>query len=204
MYNVNEELKKDEEKYGIGKDSTGFYKIIEGDNRVRILSRFAPIPEHFKQGTCYGIEKGCKVRDENNNHPQPSVKFLTHVIDRKDGQIKLYKAPYSITKDVGALQAEPDYEFDDMPMPYDLNIKAKKAGTKEVEYTVIASAKRSTLTADEQKALDKQKSPEDIVDAFKEKQMKNDGVAIESTKTNYQSTDRIEYPEGPNGEDIPF
>jgi hypothetical protein len=55
------------------------------------------------------------------------------VIDRTDGKFKLFFMPNTIYKQIEALQENPDYEFTDVPMPYDITINAKGAGSKDVE-----------------------------------------------------------------------
>jgi hypothetical protein len=46
--------------------------------------------------------------------------------------------PISIAKSLGSVQEDPDYAFTKFPMPYDITINAKGAGTKEVDYQVVA------------------------------------------------------------------
>jgi hypothetical protein len=48
------------------------------------------------------------------------------------------------------LQLDPDYVFEEVPMPYNINIQTENAGKKEAKYTVIPSPKRIPLTEEEQ------------------------------------------------------
>jgi hypothetical protein len=61
--------------------------------------------------------------------------------------------PVAIANAIGGFQADPEYAFDEMPMPYDININAQNAGTKEVVYNVIPARNNTSLTAEEETAL---------------------------------------------------
>ena len=54
--------------------------------------------------------------------------------------------------DIEKLQRDADYAFDEVPMPYDITINAKGAGTKDVEYTVIP-ARHSVQLSHAKRAL---------------------------------------------------
>ena len=79
------------------------------------------------------------------------------MLDRKDGRIKPFFMPHTIYKLIEGFQENPEYAFDEVPMPYDVTIGAKKAGTKEVEYTVVPARQNTPLTVDELKALEAEK-----------------------------------------------
>lgn len=178
-----------------------YFTIVEGANRLRIMSGSAPISEHFKKGVCIGMEKGCPFHtpaDENTG-----VKFLTWVL--YDGKLKLAKLPYTVVKAIGSLQLDPEYAFEEVPMPYDITINAKGAGKITVEYTITA-ARQNTPIPDEI-AVDyaKKTSPEDIVQRMKNNQAKKLGVAYNEPpkKDQIQDVPSVEYPEEPLS-DIPF
>lgn len=124
-------LKKAEDD---GLISSGDYlKLKEGDNRLRLMSECVPHKGEY-QG-------------------KPNFKWLCYVLDRKDGQIKPFFMPHTIYKQIVALQTNPDYEFFDVPMPYDVTIHAAGAGTKEVKYTLLPARKNSEVNADEMALL---------------------------------------------------
>jgi hypothetical protein len=125
------------------------YKYKEGDNRLRLLSMCLPHPGEY-QG-------------------RPNFKWLCYVLDRRDGKVKIHFMPHTIYKSIEALQENPDYTFAEVPMPYDVTVYAKGAGTKEVEYTVLPARKEVPLTDAERAEYDKQKSLEDVQKAIKEK-----------------------------------
>lgn len=130
-FSFGDTFKAAEKQYNLGKGE--YFKVQEGANRIRLVSICLP-HEGSYQGT-------------------KNFKWLCQVIDRKDGKVKPYFMPTTVYKAIEALQTNPDYSFDEIPMPYDITINAKGAGSKEVEYTVMPSPKLVPLTAEEQKAL---------------------------------------------------
>lgn len=130
----------------------GFYKFKEGDNRLRLMSECVPYRSEY-QG-------------------KPSFKWLCYVLDRRDGKVKAHMMPHRIYKAIEALQANPDYSFVEVPMPYDVTVSAKGAGTMDVEYTVLPARKETPLTEEEERDLYKQKPLEELKQALKDKQAK--------------------------------
>lgn len=137
--------------------SGGFYKYKDGDNRIRLLSE-------------------CLAHTSDFNG-QKNFKWLCYVLDRRDGKVKAHFMPHKIYKAIEALQANPDYAFVEVPMPYDVTIHAVKAGTKEVEYTVLPARKETPLTDDEERDLFKQKPLSELKQALNEKQVKKGPAA---------------------------
>src|SRR4051812_22107250 len=109
------ERRKEAEDAGLVGGSD-YLKLKEGDNRLRLMTECLP-----HAGTYQG---------------KKNFKWLCYVIDRRDGKVKPFFMPHKIYKAIEALQMNPDYEFFDVPMPYDVTINAVKAGTKDVVYTV--------------------------------------------------------------------
>lgn len=112
--------------------SGNILKLKEGGNRLRLMTECLP-----HQGTYKGTK---------------NFKWLCYVIDRTDGKLKPYFMPHSIYKQIEALQMDDEYKFTTVPMPYDLILNAKGAGTKEVEYTIIPR-KETPITALEHQEL---------------------------------------------------
>jgi hypothetical protein len=140
-FNINDSIKKASEEFGLGGD---YFKVKEGDNRIRILSHFVPNSSEFT--------------DKKTGEKKQSFKFVAWIIDRNDGQVKPYFMPMRIAKEVGKLQSNPEYAFEDMPMPYDITINVTGAGQLNVDYKVIPARANTPLTAEEEKAL-KDKMP---------------------------------------------
>lgn len=126
------------------------YKLKEGDNRIRLASECLPHQNEFKG--------------------QKSFKWLCYVIDRRDGKVKPFFMAHKIYKAIEALQTNPDYAFTDVPMPYDLTIHAKNAGTMEVEYTVMPARKEVPLTVAEHDAIAEATPLRELQDKIKAKQ----------------------------------
>jgi hypothetical protein len=135
--------------------SGGFFKFKEGDNRLRLMSECLPHTSMF---------------DGKKN-----FKWLCYVLDRVDGEIKPFFMPHKIYKAIEALQLNPDYAFDEVPMPYDLTVNAKKAGTKDVEYALIPARRESPLTEDEIEKLDHAKPLRELKQAIDDKQQSEKG-----------------------------
>jgi hypothetical protein len=133
--------------------SSSFYKYKEGDNRLRLMSECLPHTSMF---------------DGKKN-----FKWLCYVLDRVDGEIKPFFMPHKIYKAIEALQLNPDYAFDEVPMPYDLTVNAKGAGTMDVEYSLIPARKETPLTSAESEEWHKQKPVKELQAAIREKQEKD-------------------------------
>jgi hypothetical protein len=135
-------------EYGLG--SGDKLKLTEGENPIRVLSEPRLIQSTYK-GT-------------------PTTKFVMWVIDRKDGKVKLFYAPKTIVGYLADLEGNNFYKFDGTPMPYDVVIKAKHAGTIDAEYSIIANPKREPLTGDEEAEFKKQKPIDEVVSKLLETQ----------------------------------
>lgn len=148
-FNASETIKRAEEDYGLGKGQ--YFKVQEGANKIRLLSACIP-----HQSTYQG---------------QTNVKFVCWIIDRKDeNKVKVYFMPTTILNGIGGLQMSDDFAFDEVPMPYDITVMAKGAGTKEVEYNVIPSPKMEPLTSGEEAEFKSKPSIDEVVEKLREKQ----------------------------------
>lgn len=126
-----------------------FYKYREGDNRLRLLSECEPHTSVF---------------DGKKN-----FKWLCYILDRRDGKVKAHFMPHKIYKAIEAFQTSEDYAFVDVPLPYDITVNAKGAGTKDVVYTVMPARKEMPLTAAENAELFKQKPLKELKAKLDEK-----------------------------------
>lgn len=128
--------------------SSDYLKIKDGANRIRIVSDALPHPGEFKG--------------------KPNFKWLVYVLDRADGQVKPYFMPHRIFKILEDFENDEEYAFEGMPMPYDIVINAKGAGTIDVEYTVIAR-KPTKLTAEEMNLIDAAKPLKELQNQIRAK-----------------------------------
>lgn len=177
----NNEWVDDQEKVNEENRSKEYFNMVEGDNRMQLLSHCAPLAQVWT-GNRYEIAK--------EGDKTASIKGLCWVL--QDGLIKSAKLPYTVVKQIRALQTDQDWAFESFPMPRLINIKAKGAGTKEVEYTVVPSPKETKISEEVLKELAARPSPEMVVEKIKNK-------ASGITKREYpQPTSEI------NPEDVPF
>ena len=145
-----ENLKKLEEA---GKFGGEYFKVQNGNNIIRVLTEGVYHESEFKG-------KDGKVNI--------TKKFVMFIIDRRDGKVKPYFAPYAIYKAIASLEADPFFAFQGMPMPYDVNVKVENAGTLNVQYNVQASPNKSEITPDELVAAKEKGSIADYVKGLKE------------------------------------
>lgn len=150
----------EQEKVNQEKSSEGYFDIVEGDNRIQLLSYLQPLPQVWDN-----TEK--KYRPAEEGDKNVSIKGVGWVL--QDGKIKQAKLPYTVVKAVRELMEDPDYAFTEFPMPRFINVKAKNAGTKEVEYTVIPSPKEVPVSAEILAELAKKPTPEEIVEKIRGK-----------------------------------
>lgn len=212
MSSFADKIKQQQEeaqKEGIATSNTGdWYKLQENDNVIRVLEEPEMIFEKFKVGICY---TDCGY--------EGTPKFLTYVLDRKDGKIKLAKLPYKIGTTIATYQEDDDYAFDGFPMDYDIKVHAKNAGTTDVIYTMTPRPKRERIDSETAAALLKLKRIPEIIAKMKENK-KNEHIAdgtwdanqkrkqdiqagIEEAKANARGSQ--DYPEEEiNPDDIPF
>lgn len=151
-----------------------YYKYKEGDNRFRLMSICLPHQSEF-QG-------------------RPNFKWLCYVLDRRDGKIKVHFMPHKIYKAIEALQINPDYAFQEVPMPYDVTVCAKGAGTKEVEYSLIPARRETPLTETEDEAFSGVKSIQEVQDALKQKKEQQGNTP----------TPPVDHQGGMTDDDVPF
>ena len=206
-FNFDNALSQAEKEFAnLGGSKGAYMKIKEGKNRVRILSPLFPYASHFKVGACIGKEdcpdckKTVKDKDGNDKENTPSVKFVCHVLDTTDNIIKLAQFPLSIFLALRDLQNDPEWSFNELPMPYDITINAEGAGTTSVKYSVVASPTRSALAPEVTAKLTKIHSPEQFKSAMIEKRKKALGLVTKDI------AGAVEYPTDENVEagDVPF
>lgn len=177
--------------------SSDFYKLVEGSNKMRILTDFTEVNTINTNGKYGGI-----VTPENQPTGEAKVqmKGWAWAIIRggtdKDGfvtesELKIVQFGTRILKQLVALRTSDEYRFEAMPMPYDVNIVATDAGTTDVVYTVTPARQNTDVTEAEMAQLNKKKTCADIVALMINKQ--------DSKK----ETSKVAYPEA-SVDNIPF
>lgn len=190
---------------------SNWFKFREGKNSIRVITEPEPFFEDFKMGVCY---TDCGF--------QGSAKSLAWILDNADGKIKLMRIPYTITKLISSWQEDEDWSFESFPMPYDVNIEATGAGTKEVDYKVTPRPKREPVAPSVIDAVMGENTTVEVIEALKGKNIekhKADGTwqkeqdrkaALkkefkenrEITKESYAPSS-VDYPTD-EGKEIPF
>lgn len=235
-YDFNAQLDKVSEENNIGGGGNDlFYTIEEGNaNVVRVLTPAEVIIYYFqgkgiRPAIAYGYENG-DPRKQGTDEFKPSARFMLYVLDRNSNTVKLAEFPYSVQKSIGELQKNPDYAFEDIPMPYDIRIAYNKTESPANMYRVTAIPKHTPVTPEEIKMLDEKMAnmtPEQHVQKKKDAQIKSDkeagiwrtpeqvnevmaGFAKEAVAKQPEAVIRdgvktIEYPDSDiTPEDIPF
>lgn len=208
-----EKIKQQEaeaQQQGIASQRGGdWFKLGEGDNRFRILTEPEMLFEKFKVGICY---TDCGY--------EGTPKFMTFVLDRADNKIKLAKLPYTVGTTIAGYEQDEEYVFDGYPMPYDIKVNAKNAGTKEVVYTVVPGRATTPVSQEILDELAKKTPVADIIAKMKEKK-KEEHIADGTWEANQERKRKLEeelmaakaagrtakdnYPtEDINPDDIPF
>lgn len=135
-----------------------YFDITEGDNRIQLLSHCAPLALKWNPAAN-------KYEPAEEGDANISIKGVCWVL--QDGVIKSAKLPYTVVKAVRELMQDEDYAFSEFPMPRVINIKAKNAGSKEVEYQVVPSPKEIATPVDILTQLAEKPTPEEMVEKFK-------------------------------------
>lgn len=145
------------EKVSQEERSKDYFKIVEGDQKFQLLSHCAPL---FQKWT------GSRYEYAQEGEENVSVKGVCWVL--QDGEIKSATLPYTVVKSIRSLQNNEDWNFE-LPFEHVLTLTAKGAGTKEVEYTLTASPKKTPFDAEILKELESKPSPEEIIEKMRAK-----------------------------------
>lgn len=202
---LNEKAKKDAQSEYANKSN--WFKFREGKNKIRVLVEPMAIYEDYKMGICY---TGCGFKG--------AIKYLSYVIayeedKQEDGTIvvhkslKLMKIPYRIFQYIASLELDEDYKFEGFPMPYDITIDAKDAGTKEVKYDCKPRPVRDDVPQNLLDQLKKERPIPTVIESLKKKNMEKHGATGVASTSQVDEADEggVDYPEETiNPEDIPF
>lgn len=173
-----------------------FYKFPTGDTKLRILTDFTQT---------YALYEG--------EHPNSKyVKMLTHYEKPGanqsvsssawawadiQGTLKIVKFPYSLMKALSDMSKDPEWEFTNFPMEYDLTVG--NTGQGGARYSLRGSPKRSPVAKEVVDALAKKTPCEEIVKKIIDRQ----GGKVEVKPDPMKPYDK--YPdENIDPKDIPF
>lgn len=178
-FNFSSAREQAEKEFGLGKGE--YLKLKEGNNTIRLMSQ------------CVGYESIYNGRK--------NFKWVCWVIDRTDNIVKPFFMPHSIYTDIENYQLNPEYAFETVPMPYDVTITAKGAGTKEVKYTVTPARSNTPLTDAEMKEFEERIDIHEFVNKLKEKAGTAPTIAVSEEQ---KEKERKEIEDEINVENIPF
>lgn len=162
-----------------GGNSGELFKFKEGKNRVRILAGGMPLAKHWVNGVptvCYGMTKGCPLhgknapRDKDSKEIRPRVQHAFYVLDKakKEPTIQLAYVPYTVFKAIKGYSEEEGYEFDSLPMPYDIAVTYDPNEQPANMYKVIAGVNRAEVPKEILEELAEKPTIESIVTSQKE------------------------------------
>lgn len=182
-FNFSSAREKAEKEFGL--ESGAYLKIKEGANKIRLLSEAVGHESRFKG---------------NKN-----VKFVCWVLDYADKKVKLYFMPFTILKAIESLQLSEDYSFEEVPMPYDITINAKGAGTKEVDYQVVPGRSNTPVSTEVLTELAKKSAISEVIEKLKENDSKNPDKQVPTVSETIKDEDiPIVEDEKIDLKDIPF
>lgn len=167
-----------EKEYGLGGGE--YFKVKEGTNKIRILSEALPHQSFYKGNKTF--------------------KFVTWVWDYSDSKVKLYFMPVTVAKSLENLQKDPEYTFDEVPMPYDVTINVKNAGTKEVDYQLTAARQNTPIGKEVEDAFATKAPLGEVIAKLKENERNDPEKQAPVYEAPISSTDIGEV----KLEDIPF
>lgn len=134
--------------------SGDFLKLVEGDNRIRILSE-EPIATYslWENGKPRHFSTRQAMSAAQVSAPEAKAKenYVVWVIDRKDGTCKLAQFGAQIASALQDIENDSEYGFVGT-YPFDVTIKKQGAGL-ETQYNVMASRKETPLTDEEKKMV---------------------------------------------------
>lgn len=186
-------------------NTSDYYSMREGSNRMRIVTDFVEV-QSINRG------KDFKGYVSENNQPLAGDTVRTQAwawaIIRGDAkkeiadELNIVKFGKTILGQLVGLKNNPEYAFEDMPMPFDLDVQAKNAGEMTVVYTVVPARKNTEVTADEMEKLNKKNPITEIVKRMLEKQ-DSKGKPDQLNAYGNPSTP-VDYPQQDDSKQIPF
>ena len=234
---IDRAFDESQKEYPSNRFKTNYFDLKEdGVYQIRIISGFALIGNHWidkKPTTCFGMHRGCRIcvevekdivaisgrqdlaEDEKKKLifklPSVNVQFVCNVIDRKDGEVKLAKLPYSVAKKISEWKKDPEYPFNDDGSPkFDIKI-TKETKNKKTTYAVdvVISSVGKELTIDEVERITKvNNNPERFAAAMKKKAAQEAGIDVEGMSFENKDTElpviQVEPPDEVNVDNIPF
>ncbi len=154
-------------------NTSDFYKFKEGSNKMRIMSDFVEVKTLNRESKYVGIvsEENPKQDGDTERTQGWAWAIIRGDAKKEEGDdYVIVKFGRKILGQLVAFKNNPEYAFDEFPMPYDIDVQTTNAGEMNVIYTVVASRKNTEVSEKEMEKLNKKKSIKDIVDNIISKQ----------------------------------
>ena len=161
MNDIND-FKQDLENNKRESNRADFFKLQNGDNKIVILTNPIGYSELFNVGIAY---EGCGYAE------YASRRYKAYIKDLSDNMVKIANFSYTVAKKLAGLSDGARTKFDGFPMPYIVNLKTEKAGTKEVNTEVLAD-EDYTLSDEDVSQLQQFDTIMDIIERLKASQKK--------------------------------
>lgn len=180
------------EKLNKKMNTSDFYSMKEGSNRMRIMTDFTEVKTLNREKKYAGI-----VSEDNPEVSGDTVRTQgwAWAIIRGDAkkeeqdEFAIVKFGRKILGQIVALKNNPEYAFEEMPMPYDIDVQTKDAGEMSVIYTVVPARQNTEVSEKEMEGLNKKKTVSDIITAMTNKQ------AGKTTEGGFGDYNKTAYPE---------
>lgn len=166
----------------------GYFKLQEGDNRFQMLSHAPPLAQVWDNATK-------RYTPATEGAKNVSIKGVCYVY--QEGIIKQAMLPYTVLKQIRAYQNNDEWDISEFPCEHVMTVNAKNAGSKEVEYTLTLSPKKTPVPPAILAELKKKPSPEDIIEKIKGKKEEKGDEPYDYRAAAYS-------PDQPNPDEIPF
>ena len=171
----------DMEESDVSNKESDFFKIPVGQTKMRILTDFYQTYSLY-EGEYPNSKYVGMLSHFKRPNPGYSIKtsaWAWALIKGKESQLKVIQFPYSLIKALGALRADPDWEFKSFPMEYDITVT--NTGEGGSRYSLIGSPKKTAIADSVYEDLKGRKSCEEIAKKIMEKQGDKTEKAFAST-----------------------
>lgn len=154
-------------------NTSDFYSMKEGNNLMRIMSDFVEVKTLNRNAKYVGIVSETNPKLDGDTERMQGWAWAIIRGDKakeEADEFQIVKFGRKILDQLVALKNNPEYAFDSMPIPFDINVQTKDAGEMTVVYTVVPARQNTEVSASEMEALNKKKTVADIVNTMIKKQ----------------------------------
>jgi len=198
-------------------ESSGWGKLKEGSNYIRIVSEPTGFYSHYNPSTkkstiCLGTKTmPCDICQMGSKRSSRFIINAFELVVGSDGKftgqkiLKHYEFPYSIINALEGYRLDPEYKYESTPS-WDVNIK-KETGSepKDVKYQVIPARKDRALSKEELEQMEGFETPDEMI--AKKREFEGGKPVEENPKPAGKAVtandDEVPLPARPEGGDVP-